>query len=244
LEYDSVSRKRSVQPKVEMEAGFFSKGLYTVAEASRLTGVPSDTFRRWAFGYARRRHNERVDYSPLNDPEIGQIEGHYVVGFRDLLEARIVQAFRGAGVSWHVIRTAAKNARSSDRISHPFLSEKFRTDGRTIFLETIKETGACGLLDLAKNQHAFHAVIAPSLFKQIEFDAHDNAIRWYPLWPRKAILVDPQRSFGRPLSANVPAETLAAAAMAENSIDSAARWFGVSPESVRAAVEWQERLVS
>jgi hypothetical protein len=227
-----------------MDGELFNKGLYTVTEASRLTGVPTDTFRRWAFGYARRRNQERIDYSPIAEPEIGQIEGHYIVGFRDLLEARVVQAFRMSGVSWRVIRAAAENAKSPQRPSHPFLSKRFRTDGRTIFLETVKETGSCELLDLARNQHAFHSVIAPSLFKQIEFDASDNAIRWFPLWPRKSVLVDPQRSFGRPLVANIPAETLAAAAGAEESVEVAARWFGVTPEIVRTAVEWQKRLVA
>jgi len=227
-----------------MDGGYFNKGLYTVAEAARLTGVAPDTLRRWAFGYARRRSDERIDYAPITEPEIGQIEGHYIVGFRDLLEARVVQAFRKSGVSWRVIRAAAENAKTSDRSSHPFLSERFRTDGQTIFLETIRETGARELLDLARNQHAFHSVIAPFLFKQIEFDASDNAIRWYPLWPKKIVLVDPLRSFGRPLVGNIPAETLADAARAEQSVVVAAYWYGVSPELVQAALDWQEKLAA
>ena len=227
-----------------MDVSYFNKGLYTVSEASGLTNVPADTFRRWVFGYARRRNEQRVDYPPIANPEIGKIEGHYVVGFRDLLEARVVQAFRTAGVSWPIIHLAADNAKTPERTAHPFLSKRFRTDGRTIFLETIRNAGHCELLDLAKNQHAFHAVIAPSLFKQIEFDAGDHPVRWYPLWPRKVVVLDPQRSFGRPLVSNIPAETLAAVAKAENSIDAAARWYDVSAEHVRAAVDWQERLAA
>lgn len=229
-------------PKTQPDYSLFDKGLYSVAEASRLTRVPAATFRRWVFGYARVRTSGRVEYQPIAKPEIGRIDGTYAVGFRDLLEARVVQAFRKAGVSWKIIRLAAKNVNSGGE--NPFLSERFRTDGRTIFQESVEEAGEPGLLDLAKNQHAFHAVIAPSLFKQIEFDESDNAVRWYPLWPRKIVVLDPNRSFGRPLIANIPAETLAAAAKAEKSLDIAARWFDVSTDHVRAAINWQDRIAA
>ena len=69
-------------------------------------------------------------------------------------------------------------------------------------------------------------------------------MRWYPLWPRKTIVLDPRRSFGRPLIANVPADTLAAAARAEKSAEVAARWYNVSADNVRDAVAWQDRLAA
>lgn len=223
------------------------KGLYTVSEASRITGVPAATFRRWVFGYARRRHGKRVEYPPLTSPEIGKIDDQWIVGFRDLLEARVVNAFRKAGVSWHVIRLAAKNSQTADRPNHPFLSKRFRTDGRSIFLESVREaqeTRAPELLDLARNQRAFHSIIAPSLYKQIVFDSEDEPLRWYPLWPRKIIVLDPRRSFGRPLAGDVPADTLAAAARAEKSPEGAARWYDVPRECVFAAMEWQSRMAA
>jgi hypothetical protein len=226
----------------QSETALVGLGLYTVPEASRITGVPGTTFRRWVFGYSRRRHGKRVDYAPLATPEIGKIDDQWIVGFRDLLEARVVNAFREAGVSWRVIRLSADNARASDVSTHPFLSKLFRTDGRTIFLESVKEAKEPELLDLAKNQRAFHNVIAPSLFKQIDFSANDEPLRWYPLWPRRTIVLDPKRSFGRPLAGSVPADTLAAVAKAENSADAAAKWYHVSRDNVDAALDWQKRL--
>ncbi len=218
-------------------------GLYTVGEAAQITRIPSATIRRWVFGYARRRNGERVEYQPISVPEIGRIEKHLVVGFRDLLEVRIVHAFRKAGVSWHVIRLAASNAGAPSQ-SHPFLSKRFRTDGRTIFLESIRQAGEDGLVDLARNQHAFHRVIAPSLYRDIVFDANDQPQEWYPLWPRKTIVVDPKRSFGRPMAGGVPADILATSASRENSIDVVARWYEVPPEAIKAAIDWQERLAA
>jgi uncharacterized protein (DUF433 family) len=217
------------------------RGLYTVAEACQMTGIPTATFRRWVFGYVRRRNAERVEYRPISPPEIGRIEGHLVVGFRDLLEVRIVHAFRMAGVSWHVIRLAAANASRPGR-THPFLSERFRTDGRTIFLESFREAGEERLVDLARNQHAFHRVIAPSL-RDVLFEG-DEPRAWYPLWPRKMVVVDPTRSFGRPIAGGVPTDILAQSAARETSLDVVARWYEVPLEAVRAAVDWQERLAA
>ena len=229
---------------IHSDSDLVGKGLYTVPEASRLTGVPANTFRRWVFGYIRRRGGERVDYPPLTAPDIGKIEGQYIVGFRDLLEVRVVHAFRKAGVSWHIIRLAAKNTQTNDRPSHPFLSKRFRTDGHTIFLETAEEAGDPKLIDLARNQRAFHSVIAPSLFKQIVFGADEEPLLWYPAWPKKTIVIDPSRAFGRPLAGDVPADILASMVRIEKFIDSAARWFDVPKEAVEAAVDWHERLAA
>ncbi len=206
--------------KFQPDLSLFDKGLYTVAEAASLTGVPAATFHRWVFGYTRNRSTGRIDYEPLAEPEIGRIDGIYAVGFRDLLEARIVQAFREAGVSWKVIRLAAKNIRAMGYIR--FYRNIFeRTAGR--FSRNPSEKPANRSFSIWQETNTpFTPVIAPSLFKQIEFDSADLAVRWYPLWPRKIVVLDPNRSFGRPLVANVPADTLAAAARAENSAEAAA----------------------
>jgi uncharacterized protein (DUF433 family) len=185
-----------------------------------------------------------VDYAPLTPPEIGKIENQFIVGFRDLLEVRVVHAFRKAGVSWHVIRLAAKNTQTKQQASHPFLTKRFRTDGRTIFLETIEEVGDPKLVDLARNQRAFHSVIAPSLFKQIVFGEDEEPLLWYPAWPKKMIVIDPHRAFGRPLAGDVPADVLATMVRTEKSVDSAARWFGVPREAAEAALDWQQRLAA
>ena len=103
------------------------------------------------------------------------------------------------------------------------------------------------MLDVSGGQFVFEDVISRTLYEGIEFDKeNDEAQRWYPLWPSKTIVVDPNRAFGRPIAARsgVPADILAAAANVEGSEALAARTYEVSLGEVRAALEWHKRLAA
>ena len=97
---------------------------------------------------------------------------------------------------------------------------------------------------MVKSQYAFHKVVSPSLYEGIEFSNQDEALRWFPMWPKRQIVIDPQRAFGRPIVARegVPTATLAAAAAVEDSSSSVAKWFDVSTQSVHAAVAFEREL--
>ena len=144
-------------------------GLYTVAEASRLTGIPRASLRRWLRGYTYAAAGERhATSAPVWQRQLPDIDGTLGLGFLDLIEARFVDAFRKWSVPWRVIRLCAERARSLIGSDHPFSSQRFRTDGRTIFAETVDESGEEQLLDLARSQLAFARIIGPSLYEGIE----------------------------------------------------------------------------
>jgi hypothetical protein len=71
-----------------------------------------------------------------------------------------------------VIRLCAKRAHELIGVDRPVSSQRFRTDGRTIFAESIDQAGEPRLLDLPKSQFAFTGVIGPRLYAGIEF------LRW------------------------------------------------------------------
>src|SRR5690606_180538 len=127
-----------------------------------------------------------------------------------------------------------------------FATRKFRTDGKRIFAEFAEATGDPQLLDLTQSQFAFHTVVEPSLFESLEFSDEDEAARWFPAWPRRQVVLDPQRAFGRPILAKpgIPTDVLAKAVEAEKSIERVARWYGIEPRDVRAAVEFEQRLAA
>ena len=139
-------------------------GLYTVPEAARLTGIPQARLRRWLRGYTRGAGEERTASPPIWRRQLPDIEGTLGLGFLDLMEARFVDAFRKAGVPWRVIRLGAERAREICGADHPFASQRFRSDGRTIFAEIMDSVGEPQLLDLVKSQLAFARVISPSLY--------------------------------------------------------------------------------
>jgi uncharacterized protein (DUF433 family) len=222
-------------------------GLYTVPEASRLARIPAARLRRWVRGYSYRVDNEIRHSSPVWRQQLPAIDKLTMLGFLDLVEARFVNAFLDYGVSLHVVRLASARARELFQKDHPFSTKRFKTDGRAIFAE-ITETGEAKgelkLLDLVRSQFAFHAVVSPSLYAGLDFSDDDRVLRWYPMPRTKAIVVDPQRAFGRPITARegVPTEVLANAARIERSVTRAARWYDVPVSAVRAAIAFEDAL--
>jgi uncharacterized protein (DUF433 family) len=223
-----------------MNCKLFGIGLYTPAEAARLTGIPAGKLSRWLKGHeSKGRH-----YEPLWQPQVNIGDDRVYLGFRDLMEARTVAAFLVCGLTPQFIRRAIIMARELIDTSHPLSTLRFKTDGRSIFLEVAKEKAAEGtsLIDVVRRQYAFSQIIERSL-KDVDFEGIAPA-RWFPASRRGGIVVDPQRSFGQPIDdkTGVPTAVLAAAAQAEGSIEKAARAWAVDPATIKRAITFENRL--
>ncbi|MTI11755.1 DUF433 domain-containing protein, partial [Sansalvadorimonas verongulae] len=69
-------------------------GLYSIQEASGLTGIPTQKIRRWMYGYKASKSGKQP---PLwTSPVTESVEDS--ISFQDLLEIRFVYAFRKHGV--------------------------------------------------------------------------------------------------------------------------------------------------
>ena len=125
----------------------------------------------------------------------------------------------------------------------PFSTRRFRTDGKTIFLEITSDVREGDLIDLKTRQHAFRIMVAPSVH-DFEFDG-DLVARWF-LLGRPSIVLDPQRSFGRPVlaSGGVPTEVIANAAIVEGSAERAAALYEALPTAVRDAILFEQKLAA
>jgi uncharacterized protein (DUF433 family) len=229
----------------ESNFNYFGIGIYTVPEASRLSGVSSQRIRRWLKGYSFPTQTG-VKFSPsVWIPQLPQIDGKLALSFRDLIEVRFVEAFLQEGVNWKSIRTASLKAMDWFKTSHPFSTRRFSTDGKTIFTELIREAKDEALIDLVSDQYAFKKLLAPIL-KGLEFDNNYQTIRWWPLGERRRVVLDPNRSFGQPIVSveGVPTAILAKAFEVEKSINKVCRWYEVSKESIRDAIEFEKRLAA
>jgi uncharacterized protein (DUF433 family) len=220
------------------------RGLYTISEAAALTGASAQAIRRWVFGYQFRLGDRGRDMPSVWKAEIGNVDGHKVLSFLDLMEVRFIVAFRKQRVSWAAIREAATLACQMFEDSHPFTRRRFRTDGKRIF-QQVEERPQTRLFDMNRKAWVFNEIVGPSLYSGVEF-VKDQTARWYPTWPKKTVVIDPQIGFGRPTVSrgNVPTEVLAASARAEGSASAAARWYRVAPSIVKAAIEFEERLAA
>jgi uncharacterized protein (DUF433 family) len=211
-------------------------GLYTPSEASGLLGVRSAKIIRWLRGHDLKGKR----YERLWEPQVDLGDNEVYLGFRDLMEVRVANAFIERGLSPQKVRRAIEIARQLVGEQRPLSTTRFRTDGRTVFLQVLQEDGPDRMIDLFRSQYAFREVIEPSL-KNIDFDDDGIPRRWWPLGKQARVMVDPERAFGQPIESGsfIPVTVLAAAAKAEGSPEATARIWSVSVASVRRAVEFQ-----
>jgi len=218
---------------------YFEKGLYSIAEASRLTGIDARSVSRWLQGYHYQRSGKRKDSPPVIASDYKPIDGKPALSFLDMMELRLVKKFRKHGLSFRKIRIAHERASKILSSRHPFASRKFVPDGRTILLQIANEEQDRDLLDLVNAQYAMADILSPLLLDGIDFEGELPA-RWRPA---NGILVDPRHAFGRPVvaSCSIPSATLFAAYTAERSIEKVAKWYEVEPTEVKQAVDFESR---
>ena len=216
-------------------------GLYTPTEASRLLHVPAAKISRWLRGHRVAGRN----YEALWTPEVDLGDGRIYLGFRDLMEVRVADKFISYGVSPQRVRAAILLARDIVDEERPLSTNRFRTDGRDIFLHVIERERHGeereNLLNLFHRQYEFKQIIDP-LLKTIDFDECGAPLLWWPAGRRLKVVVDPARAFGQPIDAatSVPTAVLAAVGR-QQGIRGAARAYAVPVTSVRRAIEFEDQ---
>src|SRR6516225_4921312 len=115
-------------------------GYYTAAEAARLLKTKPANISRWLGGYSYRdRGGNIVTATPLWRPQLPRLGESLEIGFRDLIELRFVLAFVKHGLGLSVVRRCLDNARKIIGQEYPFSTHSFRTDGKSIFLESLRQ---------------------------------------------------------------------------------------------------------
>ncbi|MCH8113347.1 MAG: DUF433 domain-containing protein [Proteobacteria bacterium] len=172
------------------------------------------------------------------------VDHELMLGFWDLLEIRFVDAFLEEGISLQKIRHAVAAARKLLKHTHPFSTKKFKTDGRSIFLEVSEQAGGKWLLDIIERQYQFWDVVWPSLYRGFEYSDVDEVARWWPMYPKRQVVIDPARAFGQPIvhKWRIPTSSLAQAFETERSVGAVARWYGVSQRAVEDAVKFETKF--
>jgi hypothetical protein len=126
---------------------------------------------RWLFG---RTFKGGVG-TPLWTPQLAGLDAK-VLGFRDLMELRIVQAFRDHHVPLRVIRAAIDGAKAKFGTEYPFTAHRFLIDGKSIFSKALQEHGDAEMPDLANAiwylNESFARRCTPGLNLQITVTQH------------------------------------------------------------------------
>jgi DNA-binding transcriptional MerR regulator len=235
------------------EKDALSRGAYGASEGVRLLNfnrgnaevrnVSRNTVARWLRGYNFGADGKSRS-EPLWRPDYNNDDQLIEFSFRDLIELRFVKAFRDAGLALPTIRACYERAAEEVKDERPFSTRKFRTDGKTIFLDITEGLEGANLIDLRQRQNVFRTMVEPSL-KDLEFDA-SAVSRWFPLgMSRKSVVIDPTRSFGRPMTASgVPTEVLRRAVEVEGSIAKVAKLYDATQAEIKDSVFFEDRLAA
>jgi uncharacterized protein (DUF433 family) len=228
-----------------MKTQLLQTGIYTVSEAARLVNVSSRRIRRWLKGYEFKVKHGRHRSPAVWNSQLDPIDHAMALGFLDLLEIRCVDGFISAGVSWKTLRQVHDRARKLVDHSHPFCTNRFATDGQTIFMEFQERNDEVTLWDMRDVQRVFERIIRPFL-KNIEFDGARVPLRWWPRGKSHQVALDPRRSFGQPIifREGIPTQVLARSVRANDSLREVARWFEINSTSVREAVDFEQALAA
>lgn len=217
----------------------FGIGAYTPVEAAKLLHMQPKTLRRWVYGYDYDHGNGLKEQPALWTPQYDPDADGPLLGFRDLIEARIVHALRRSRIGLPTIRLCIERAKEMLGENHPFSTRAFKTDGRKIFLEITKGVDEPRLIDLKDRQHVFRDFVLPSL-SGLEF-GEARAERWWLAPNRKTLVVDPERSFGQPIIASVGLLTsrVVQEVKAEGSPERVAKLYRIPLRAVRDALDFE-----
>lgn len=222
----------------------FGTGAYTVADAGRLSGVPGQRIRRWLQGRSREYKGNTVRDEPLWEPELPTFDGGLYLGFRDLIELRMVDAFRNQRISLPYLRKVVEAAREIIGDDHPFSTSNFKTDGHRLYLEVLTRTDEPKLIEVLSGQHAFHSIISLGL-KDIHFEG-GIASKWIPASGKGEVTLDPRRSFGAPIldRYGISTATIKFASEQGRTARQISDDFEIDLRSVRAALAFENAIAA
>ncbi|HRQ72502.1 MAG TPA: hypothetical protein PLU35_05690 [Phycisphaerales bacterium] len=213
-------------------------GSYGIPEAARFAQVNVRTASRWMTGSGEGRRNR------LLQPDLPPVNGRHAVSFLDLIDLLVVGRFRDEGVSLQTVRRVYSRLRESLHTPHPFGHRRLLTDGHTVFMETLDHVGDQHLEEVLTAQRAMPEILKPYLKQVVYARDTQTALRWNIA---QGIVIDPARSFGKPVVAAEGTTTFVLArsyyANDENT-ELVADLFDVSPAAVQQAVAFERDYAS
>lgn len=175
--------------------------LYTVRETAAYVGVPCSTLHAWVRGYERRAPGRRTVRGAALVHALAAHGPAPTVPFIGLVEGHVLGAFRRAGVPLPRIRTALARLARDTGLDHALASRHLSTDGRDLLFDYAGDEGPDVLRSLtvvASGQRVLRPVVEEHL-RRITWDEDGwPTTLQLPGFERVAVVVDPQRSSGRP----------------------------------------------
>jgi uncharacterized protein (DUF433 family) len=225
-------------PRFDMYGGRDPRQLpaYSVGDAARYLRIPTATLRSWVVGRKYPVQDGVGSFEPLIRPADAV---HRRLSFENLIEAHVLRALRTQhSIDIKSVRPALEYAEKELGIERLLLNnEPLLTHGGELFMERFGS-----LVNLSRaGQIAIREVLIQYL-QRVERDDAALPIRLYPFvapaTARRTIVIDPLRSFGRPIvaGAGVHTQVIAARINAGETVAELAEDYELDEEQIQDAL--------
>ena len=214
-------------------------GIYDSPEAARYLRAGSS----WAGEYSLGSSTLiRWIRSGLASPELVGVPGReLLIEFNDLISMRIIIALRASGVPWREIRKTEQWLRETRGVKWPFATEFLWTGQGDLFAEWAERLVSGSrhgqaALDLLRE---YVTPVSGLLFS----DETGLAVSWEPL---AGVMLNPLVQFGAPCikGTRIPTRSVCGMIEAGDSPERVAKSYGISPEELQAAHDWEQLLLA
>jgi uncharacterized protein (DUF433 family) len=228
---------------------------YPLSEAAHYLRIPKATLSSWVHGRPYPTDSGTKFFKPLIDlPESANL----VLSFVNLVEAHVLSAIRkDHGVTLPRVRKALNYVVREFEHKHPLADQRFETDGIDLFVDHLQAKEVPGLPDsedIVAEAHLVNASrdgqlalreLIKARLRRVERDPAGIAVRLYPYTRKdffrdqpRAVVIDPNVSFGRPVLAGsgIPTAIVAERYKAGESMDALAMDYGRSRLDIEEAV--------
>lgn len=229
----------------EAHHDLYDQPAYRASEAARILALPVGTVSAWCFGQDYRhgdgtpkRFRRVIEPAQLTQRELS---------FVNLCELHLLSVIRRHhGVKLAKVRQAIDFLRQELGVARPLATQKFLTNGVVLFVEH-----AGHLLNVSEQgQQALRADFESALAR-IEFSRDGNPVLLFPFTRNatlrdeqpRSVVVDPARSFGRPVVAGafVRTEVIEQRFRAGDTIAEMADDYGVPAATIEEALRFEHR---
>ena len=217
---------------------------YKASEVAAVLGVPKTTVGAWCFGQgggAGRR------FKPLVKPAD---EANRFLSFTNLCELHVLAVIRRHHlINMATVRSSLNYVRKQLQQNRPLIAQEFMTNGVDLFIEKASQ-----LINVSRDgQTALRGEFQQALAR-IDRSAQGGPVRLFPYsrispdiaHQPKAVVIDPQISFGRPilLNAGVTTAVISDRFMAGDSVAEMAQDYGVAETDIDEALRFAQRLAA
>jgi uncharacterized protein (DUF433 family) len=214
--------------------------VYGMSQAARLLGLRTDGLQRWIDGY--ERHGKL--YAPVIRERRTLDDA---VTWGEFVEAGYLREYRAKQVSLQYLRPVIGFLRERLQVKYPLATLRPYTSGKALAVEAQDFVGLDPKLSIVVIERDGSLTLtdpALAFLDKVEFDDADGiAERLFPLGRRKAIVLDPDRSFGEPTVpvVGVRTEILAELVDAGEEPERVAEIYSMPVEHVEQAVAFERR---